>query len=92
MDSASLPFSVHYKQAAKSRQGVQQKFSVCRSLAASQRVHVTRVHIYIFMYVWVCMYVYIYIYIYILIYVRERKRVRERFWCRKSKGNFTLPK
>lgn len=86
MDSANLPFSVHYKEAAKSGQGMQQKFSVLRSLAASQRHYVTCVQKCIYVCRYRCVYMHTHAHIHIYKYIsmlerevggRERKRARK---------------
>jgi len=80
VSSANLPFTVLYRGAAKSEQGMQHKFSALRSLAASPRALLTHTCMYIKKYM--CVYTYIY----------QREGDIDRFWCRERKGNFTPPK
>lgn len=55
----------HFLSIIRSGQGMEQKFSVLRSLEASQRVHVTHVQTHIYL----CMYVKVYIYLYLYAYL-----------------------
>lgn len=87
MNSANLPFTVHYRRAAKSEQGMQHKFSAPRSLAASLRALITHAHMH------ACTYLYMYRYVCICISMLERERGREReFGAGRGRGTSCFQK